>query len=176
MKQDDEPVGAPRIGASPATADWPEAAQVVREAAFKRLGSFGRVRDRCPVGDPDAMRSGSEPRSVDDEPAALVYDSDLDADMFAAVRASTTSARQLTFKARDLELEMELSGAGRLVGQVVPPQAAEVEVRHRGGTIGLETDELGFFHLGALPPGPVSFRCRPVGRTANSVATSWITL
>ncbi|MGA3216905.1 MAG: hypothetical protein ABSD97_14600, partial [Acidimicrobiales bacterium] len=42
--------------------------------------------------------------------------------------------------------------------------------RHRTPTVTTSRPEL------ERPPGPVSFRCRPVGRTANSVATSWITL
>jgi len=51
-----------------------------------------------------------------------------------------------------------------------------VELRHRGGTTALETDELGCFHVTAMPKGPVSFRCLPDGAAARSVATSWITL
>jgi hypothetical protein len=58
----------------------------------------------------------------------------------------------------------------------VPPQAALVELRHRGGTTPLEADELGCFHVPALPEGPVSFRCRPKRSAAQSIATSWITL
>ncbi|HLN05699.1 MAG TPA: hypothetical protein VK217_05445, partial [Acidimicrobiales bacterium] len=113
---------------------------------------------------------------IDDELAALVYDSMIDDDLLASVRSGGQSIRQLTFAARDLVLEMEVSDARRVVGQVVPPQAAIVELRHRGGTTPVTTDELGCFHVPALPDGPVSFRCRPSRADANSVATSWITL
>jgi hypothetical protein len=73
-------------------------------------------------------------------------------------------------------LEIEFSSSGHLVGQIVPPQVAVVEMRHRAGTTPVETDELGYFRVPAMPEGPVSFRCSP-GRTAGpSIATSWITL
>jgi hypothetical protein len=115
-------------------------------------------------------------RSIDDELASLVYDSLTDADLFAGVRSGTRAVRQLSFEAGELVLEMEVTGARYLVGQVVPPQVAVIELRHRGGTTDVETDELGCFHFRALPEGPVSFRCCPARPAAPPVATSWIAL
>jgi hypothetical protein len=115
-------------------------------------------------------------RSIDDELASLVYDSMTDDDLFVGVRSGTRTVRQLSFEAGELVLEMEVTGDRYLVGQVVPPQVAVVELRHRGGTTNVETDELGCFHFRGVPEGPVSFRCCPARPAAPPVATSWITL
>jgi hypothetical protein len=115
-------------------------------------------------------------RSVDDEAACLVYDSNLDAELLAAVRTGGQTRRQLTFEAGEFALEIEYSSTGQLVGQVVPPQVAVVELRHRGGTTPVPTDDLGYFRVPTVPEGPVSFRCRPASSPAHPIATSWITL
>jgi hypothetical protein len=73
-------------------------------------------------------------------------------------------------------LELEVSATGHLVGQVVPPQTAVVELRHRSGTMPVETDGLGCFQVARLPEGPVSFRCSPSDSAVQTVATSWVTL
>ncbi|MGO9583973.1 MAG: hypothetical protein ACLP36_14360 [Acidimicrobiales bacterium] len=175
MKADDEAAKASRIDGAAVQLDWPGAAQAARDATFERLGSLQPDTDPEPADVGAHGPSSLGLRSIDDEPAALVYDSNLDADLLAAVRGGR-NVRQLTFEAGDLALEMELSGTGRLMGQVVPPQAAVVELRHRGGTTALEADELGCFQVAAMPEGPVSFRCRPKRSAAHSIATSWITL
>ena len=153
----------------------PDDERAAREAASCRLKSLGAL-DSAHAG--ERSREGATStrlRSVDDEPAALVYDSNLDTYLFAAVRAGAPAQRQLTFEAGGLALELEISGAGHLVGQVVPAQTALVELRHRGGTTPVETDDLGYFQLGSLPEGPVSFRYLPKGSAARAVATGWIT-
>ena len=164
---------------------WPhraDAAEAAREAAFRRLNAL-IVESGPDVGDGlvgdglDSARSSFELRSVDDEQATLVYDSTIDDRLLEGVRSSGRSVRQLSFAARDVVLEIEVSeGARHLVGQVVPPQPAIMEIRHRRGCTHVATDELGCFHLPALPEGPVSLRCSPGRPGANSVATSWIAL
>jgi hypothetical protein len=128
------------------------------------------------AGTPGGHELSSGFRSVDDELAALVYDSMADTELLASVRSGGRHARQLTFEAPQVTLEIEVSSGRRLVGQVVPPQAAVVELRHRSGTTPVATDELGCFHVREMPDGPVSFRCCPSGGEAHSVATSWIAL
>ena len=153
---------------------WPDAAEAAREAASRRLRSLV-IEDHALPEDLASATSRLALRSVDDELAALVYDSMIDDDLLANVRSGAGAVRQLTFAAADLVLEVEVSGARYLVGQVVPPQAAVVELRHRGGNAEVETDALGCFHVPVVPDGPVSFRCRTVGATTDPVATSWIT-
>jgi hypothetical protein len=177
VNTDDQAVAkASRIDGAAVHLDWPDAAEAAREATFRRLHSLVREKDPMPADVLVSARSSFGMRSIDDEPAALVYDSIIDDDLLSSVRSGGRTVRQLTFEARDLVLEVEVSGAGHLVGQVVPPQATVVELRHRGGTTPVVTDELGCFHVPAMPDGPVSFRCRPTRSAAHSVATSWITL
>jgi hypothetical protein len=153
------------------------AAGQARQATVSRLHVLGLGEEQATT---DVLVSGATgpvpPRSVDDEPASLVYDSNLDPHLVATVRGATRPTRQLTFEGGDLILELEVSGTGQLVGQLVPPQAAVVELRHRAGTTSLETDELGCFRVRDMPVGPVSFRCRATIPVVQAVATSWIAL
>jgi hypothetical protein len=177
MKADDHaPAKVSRIDGGAAHLDWPDAAEAAREATFRRLHSLVIEKDPGPADVLSSARSGLKLRSVDDELAALVYDSMTDDDLFVGVRSGTRTVRQLSFEAGELVLEMEVTGDRYLVGQVVPPQVAVVELRHRGGTTNVETDELGCFHFRGVPEGPVSFRCCPARPAAPPVATSWITL
>jgi hypothetical protein len=156
--------------------DWHGDAAVVREAALDRLGSLVIGSDQVALDSPDHPECSAGLRSIDDEPADLVYDSVIDGGVVVGVRSGASCARQLTFESRDLVLEMEVSGNGHLVGQLVPPQPAMVELRHRGGTTPVMTDDLGCFHFISTPEGPVSFRCLPTESALDPVATSWITL
>jgi hypothetical protein len=94
------------------------------------------------------------------------------------VRAGGAAGRQLTFEALRLVLEVEVTdGRSRsLTCQVVPPQSASLELRHRAGCIQLGRDDYGTFHLAALPEGPISLRCIPDHEELGPVATSWVTL
>jgi hypothetical protein len=177
MNPDNQAAAEPsRIGGSPVRPDRPDAAEAAREATLDRLHSLVLERDEAPRSATACARSSSGLRSIDDDPAALVYDSTTDDELLASVRSGGPTSRLLTFQADELALEMEVSGSRQLVGQVVPPQASVVELRHSGGTIAMNTDDLGCFHLSAMPKGPVSFRCRPAGSATHSVATSWIML
>jgi hypothetical protein len=115
-------------------------------------------------------------RTIDAELAELAYDSMLEARGESLVRNAETH-RALTFEAPGLSVEVEVgaSGAGRrLVGQLVPPQPAAIEIRHPGGTIPVEADDLGRFSADGVPAGPVSLVCRrPAG---GAVATAWLVL
>jgi hypothetical protein len=177
MNPDDEAATkASRIDGAAAHLEWPDAAEAAREATFRRLHSLVLEKDPVPADVLASAKSSFGLRSIDDELAALVYDSMIDDELVGSVRSGGRAVRQLTFEAHDLMLELEVSVARYLVGQVVPPQCAIVEMRHRGGTTPVETDELGCFHIPAVPGGPVSFRCRPTRAAAHSVATSWVTL
>ncbi|MBO3748429.1 hypothetical protein J5X84_20330 [Streptosporangiaceae bacterium NEAU-GS5] len=114
-------------------------------------------------------------RTLDAELAALTFDSVTEP---SPVRAGE-GARLLTFEAGGTTIEVELTFAGdvgALVGQIMPPQAAEVEVE--GGAEGwgerlvLYADPLGRFAWDRLRRGPVSLRVR-LGD--GVVATEWIT-
>lgn len=139
-----------------------------------RAAAAGRLRDL--IADPGlactaGSRRGVVPRSVDDEPASLVYDSEHDTGLRAV-----GSARQLRFEAQGRLLEVEVAANGQLAGWIVPPGPALVELRHRRGMRRLAADGLGSFCVPVVPDGPVSFRCSPEGAGEASFATSWVRL
>ena len=112
-------------------------------------------------------------RDIDAELAALTYDSARDALAGAATRAEPTAARYLTFDATDLAIELEIVGDA-MHGQLVPPQAGEVELRLGDGTSSsTSVNDVGYF---TVPPPDGTFRlhCRTAANLV--VQTGWITL
>jgi hypothetical protein len=97
----------------------------------------------------------------------------------SAVRGSP-GRRQLSFRASGLTIELEITGTGddrRLTGQLIPRQPAVVDIRHAGGVITVEADELGRFSAEAVPPDQVSLRSRLGPATdQSSVVTGWVTI
>jgi hypothetical protein len=97
----------------------------------------------------------------------------------SAVRGSP-EWRQLSFRASGLTIELEMTGSGdyrRLMGQLIPRQAAVVEIRHAEGVITAEADVLGRFSAEIVPLGQISLRCRLGTDTDHSpVVTGWITI
>lgn len=117
-------------------------------------------------------------RTIDAELAELVADSAEAPLVGVRSHPSPTGSRLLTFEGNGLVVEVEVNTLGdtrRLLGQLVPPRAAEVEVRWPGGSIVDSTDEVGHFSADAIPGGPVSLVCRFTD-TGTSVATSWISI
>jgi hypothetical protein len=105
-------------------------------------------------------------RSIDDDLALLQFDS---AESSGAVRGQATT-RQLSFEATSASIEIELSEDG-IIGQVVPPQAADVELRVVGGPPTTVTaNALGQFSLPRPPSGAVHVRAR---LAEGAVSTAW---
>lgn len=96
---------------------------------------------------------------IDAELAELVYDSATAA--MTGVRASEAT-RQVTFRAPGLEIEVEVVSerARIVVGQLVPPQPATVELRQADSTTRVETDPLGRFTFDGVAPGAVKLTVR----------------
>lgn len=128
--------------------------------------------DPVPESVSAAARDAFAWRTIDAELAALSYDSLLDDKELSGVR-SGSAARMLTFEADELTVEIEVE-RGRLIGQLVPPQPGDVEVRHSGGSLSVRADDLGRFVAEGVPRGPFSLRCRTVG--AIAIVTDWIVL
>jgi len=110
-----------------------------------------------PAGVLDAARASFTWRTIDAELAALTHDSLLD-DERSGVR-SADEPRILTFETDGVTIELEVDrtpGARRLIGQVVPPQAADLALIVDGAPTGTSThaDEWGRFTL-PLPDGEV---------------------
>jgi hypothetical protein len=116
-------------------------------------------------------------RTIDAELAELAFDSLADQDATALVRGHQQE-RLLSFRASGLTIEIEVTATGparRLIGQLVPPQRAEVEIRRQDGIVTIATDEFGRFIADRMPAGPVSLRLGPApGESRPAVVTEWI--
>lgn len=140
---------------------------------FDELSAVVRRFDPVPDGVRAAARAAFALRSLDDDLAALVHDSQVDDDRLVGVRGG--SSRTLTFEGRALTVEVDVAPGGVVVGQLVPPQPGSVDVRHRDGSVRVEADDLGRFVAEGVPPGPVSLRCH--GRdAAEPTSTDWVVL
>jgi hypothetical protein len=115
-------------------------------------------------------------RRIDAELAELLLDSRLEA--LTTTRSVSESARSLTFRASDLDVDVELEPedeAVSLLGQLAPAGRAKIEAQRDDGTTvaTADADELGRFRL-SLEPGA---RVRLIVRRespAAPVETSWI--
>lgn len=139
----------------------------------ERLRAIGSRVDPVPPAAVAAARAAFEWRTVDAELAELVYDSWMDDRALAGVRSSG-GRRQLTFEAPGVTVEVEVGegAAPDLVGQIVPALGGNVELRHEGGILTLEVDDLGRFAVRHLPAGRLSLRCN--APAASPVQTEWV--
>ncbi|MBK3642892.1 hypothetical protein [Streptomyces sp. MBT33] len=102
--------------------------------------------------------------------AELTFDSVVDA---IPIRGAADPPRMLTFHAGGVTVDVELTAHG-LMGQVLPPQSARIEVLtgpHPGDP--LTTDDMGRFTHDRPPTGPFALRLR----TGEGVlVTDWLTV
>jgi hypothetical protein len=143
---------------------------VDHDELLARLKLLTAALDPVPRRVVDAGRASFGWQSIDAELAELVYDSVVDEEL---VGARGGSARQLTFEAPGVTIELEVApGTGRVNGQLVPPAEADVEVCHPHGTLSVRSDRLGHFRADGVPEGPISVRCRAAaGQAAH---TDWV--
>jgi hypothetical protein len=124
----------------------------------------------------DAAKAAIGWRLIDSELAELVEDTELTP--ITGLRAGT-APRLVTFEADALTVEVEVATTGdrrRLMGQLVPPSAGEIEIRNAVRTQVVEADDLGRFSASDVPAGPTSLVCRLTGAVERPVATSWIVI
>lgn len=119
-------------------------------------------------------------RTIDAELAELTADSLLEDRPLAEVRGfAAAGPRLVTFEAPAVTVEVEVTTVGRgrqLVGQLVPADAATLQIRHPSGTMDVVVDEHGRFLADAVPAGPVSLRVRYGGADERVVDTAWLTV
>jgi hypothetical protein len=134
--------------------------------------------DAPPAAVLDAARASLTWRTIDAELAALAFDSAVD--RAATPVRSGDGPRLLSFNAPGLTVDLEVSPVGprrHLVGQLVPPQRARVDVRHRDGITSVDADELGRFTATSISAGPVSLRCHLAGSPSGpAVVTEWLAI
>jgi hypothetical protein len=140
---------------------------------------LGDLRDALAHGGPvsaadlEAGRRAYEWRTVDEELAALTYDSLLDDG--AVVRGASASPRSLVFEAGDVSVEVDVL-PHRLVGQLVPGAAGDVVVQSGTEVVGrVQADDAGCFSVPIDPSSAalVRLRCTTGART---VVTDWVTI
>jgi hypothetical protein len=147
------------------------------QGLLEQLRELGHAADPVPAEVAFAAKGSFVWRRIDAELAELTFDSLLEDAASSGVRSGAT-VRLVTFSAAEVSVEVEITETGdrrRLIGQLVPPQAARVEVRAGSGSTQVEADELGRFTADGLGAGPASLRCQ-LGSTARVVETGWVVL
>ncbi len=149
------------------------------DALVAELGRLFATVDPIPEPVQIAARVAIEWRTLDAELAALVHDSMVDEPALAL--RGDAGPRALTFEAPDLTIEIETErerdGAGetlRLIGQLVPPQAAQIAVRNGDELLATSADARGRFRAPGLSAGSLRLRCR-LGDD-RLVETDWLTI
>jgi len=105
---------------------------------------------------------------LDARVAELTFDSLVDA---IPVRGATDVPRMLTFTAGEVTLDVEVTAEG-LMGQVLPPRPARVEVLvGPQQAASLTADDLGRFTTTVAPTGPFALRLHT---GADVVVTEWL--
>ncbi|WP_437064761.1 hypothetical protein [Streptomyces sp. enrichment culture] len=102
--------------------------------------------------------------------AELTFDSLVDS---VPVRGATDVPRMLTFRTGELSVDVEVTAHG-LIGQVLPPQPARIEVLggpHPAAPDTLTADTMGRFTSDVPPAGPFALRLRTGGEV---VVTEWL--
>ena len=142
-----------------------------------------RLREVIEATDPpprrlvDVAKASLAWRTVDAELAELMSDSSVEP--AAAIRSAGEAPRLLTFTAGDTIVVLEVTreaGAHRVMGQIVAPGAATVEVRHSDGVLSVSTDADGRFRAAPVPGGPISVSCRFDDGERPAVVTSWVSI
>jgi hypothetical protein len=140
------------------------------------LAALRELLDRSAPLPPRVVEMAKESytwRTVDAELAALTSDSLVDPPV-GSVRGAV-APRSLTFEAGDISIEVEVGESGpnrRMLGQIVPPQPARIEVRQDEAARTVEADVVGRFVVDGLGTGPVRLRCHLAGR--RPVVTEWV--
>ncbi|HZD67871.1 MAG TPA: hypothetical protein VFA45_02815 [Actinomycetes bacterium] len=146
-------------------------------ALLRQFRDLATRSDPVPAWVVDAARGSLAWRRIDAELAELTYDMALDAERLATVRGEE-GPRALTFEVSRLTIEVEVVSVGdtrRLLGQLVPPQPALVELRHAGGQVAVEADHLGRFSVRGFPAGPMSLLCQMAPEPGPRVVeTDWV--
>jgi hypothetical protein len=135
------------------------------------LGRALRVADPVPSAVTEFAKAGFAWRDIDAELAELVFDSATEE--LVGVR-SESDTREVTFRAPGVEIEVAVlsEDARRIVGQLVPPQAVQIELRYGAERRSATSDDLGRFTFLDVPTGPISLRF--VLGEGQTIQTDWL--
>jgi hypothetical protein len=143
------------------------------EQLLADLGEAVRIGREVPARFIDIGKAAFAWHSIDAELAELSHDS-ATSPLLAGTRAEPATLRALTFVASCLTIEVEVT-ADALLGQVVPPQAGQIEVHGQDGpTHTAPVDDVGWFAVRPLPMG--MFRLHVRLADGAPVLTEWVRL
>ncbi|MFC4585140.1 hypothetical protein [Sphaerisporangium corydalis] len=167
------PLGTDGRGRFPGDPDDPDdPAEDDAEAGLEQaLRDAAALLDPVPTELVQAAVDAYTLRTLDAELADLTFDSLAEPVLVRGGR----QPRLATFHAPGVTIDVEITvmGAiGRVLGQVIPAQPAEIEVRGRRPA-DVSADAMGRFVCDEVPPGPFSLRCR---FPAAVVTTEWIVI
>jgi hypothetical protein len=140
-----------------------------------RLAEAQRAAESVPRDFIEAGKAAYAWHNIDAELAELVYGSALEeASLAGHARAEEAHLRALTFTSTALTIGIEVAGEA-LLGQLVPPQAGEVEVTTRAGRAQRERiDDGGCFTIRPIPDGSFRIHCRTAAGAL--IRTNWLSL
>ncbi|WP_117000937.1 hypothetical protein [Desertimonas flava] len=143
------------------------------DTLLELLGAALQVADPVPEHVLAAARGAVAWRTIDQDLADLVFDSAVE---LTGVR-DRDSARQLTFRTADLEIELMVvdPASRRLVGQLVPPLATSVTLESTSESAVQHSDAYGRFTFEAIADGPVRLAVGGAEGRAD-VLTDWVLL
>lgn len=130
------------------------------ERLIEALSQALAATDPIPGHVVEAAREAIFWQTIDAELAELVFDSSTE--LLLSVRGADL-VRQVTFRSPGVEIEVMVTDEGnrRVVGQLVPPQVALVELRFGKHVLTTSTDSLGRFTFADVQPGSVQLAVRP---------------
>ena len=149
----------------------------VDEDFLSEIVSFLRRAEPVPAMVVSAAKTAYGWRSVVAAVADLEFDSAVDEDDLARVRAGAAE-RRLRFRVDDATVEISIIDAGRrLIGRLSPGYAGSVLLRHPGRPdVPTSLDSMGQFLFDRLPKGPMSIRAVPVDPDNAGFQTEWVTI
>jgi len=121
----------------------------------------------------DAAKAAFAWRTVDEELAALTYDSLLDESASVRSGSGTAELRSLAFESGSVTVELDVSPT-RIVGQLVPGRQGVIVLQSPSGEVGrVSSDDAGYFAIAAPTEPLVRVRCTT---DLGSVVTDWVRL
>lgn len=143
-------------------------------ALLAELAEAADLADPVPPGVLEAARSSLTWLRIDAELAELLADS---GSVPMGVRREQGS-RLVSFTAGEVAIDLEVIAGGearRLIGQMSPAGAVEIELRHAGSgaTTLVAVDHLGRFMAEGVQPGLISLVSSPPGAPIP-IVTTWI--
>ncbi|MER6806644.1 MULTISPECIES: hypothetical protein [Streptomyces] len=147
---------------------WPDGEDFDGALLEEELRQAAGVLDPMPPGLLQIAVDAYALHDLDARVAELTFDSLVDA---IPVRGATHAPRMLTFSAGEVTVDVEVTADG-LMGQVLPPQPARVEVLNGPQPgVPLTADDMGRFTTATPPSGPFALRLRTGG---DVVVTEWL--